>query len=135
MRKGLLWPILLVACTKSTTTPLGPKDSGTTGNDASDDAGTSDDTGVIAQDTGVVTPDTGVPYYTWWQDVEPIVSVRCQLCHANPPQFGAPRSFVEYEDTQVLINNTPAHQVMVFRIMADMNRMPPSTQPQLTDEE
>jgi hypothetical protein len=139
MRTGF-WPIafLVSACTQGTTTPLDPKDSGAGGaTDAAADSGVEPpDTGVSAPDGGV-DPDTdgGAPRYTWWQDVEPIVRDRCQLCHQNPPQFGAPRPFVEYQDTQVLIGTAPVHQVMVFRIFADQNRMPPSTQPQLSDEE
>jgi hypothetical protein len=131
MRIGWL-AFLLSGCTISGA-PLAPKDAEP---NASNDAGTSStDATTIADDSGQPIVDTGVPTYTWWQDVEPIVRARCQLCHQNPPQFGAPRPFVEYQDTQVLIENTPAHQVMVYRILADQNRMPPTTQPQLTDDE
>jgi hypothetical protein len=81
--------------------------------------------------------DSGVEYVTWWQDVQPIVAVKCQLCHAEPPQFGAPRPFVSYEDTQGThpTENTPLYDVMAFRINAPNGRMPPPSQPQLTDEE
>jgi hypothetical protein len=128
--RSLLLPLGLLACDSTPGTGLGPPDTGSTPDAA--------EIGKDAEppiDTGVVPEDTGVPYYTWWQDVEPIVRDRCQICHASPPQFGAPRAFVDYADTQVLIQGTPAHEVMVFRIHADQNRMPPSSQPQLTDEQ
>lgn len=123
-----LTALLLVACNSD---PAASPDTGTVID--------TPDTGVDDPvDTGIDAPiDTGVegPRYTWWDDVEPIVSVRCQTCHADPPQFGAPRPFVEYSHTQEELSGAPLHEVMVFRIYAEQNRMPPSSQPQLTDEE
>jgi uncharacterized membrane protein len=70
---------------------------------------------------------------TWWRDVEPIVRTRCQTCHTNPPQFGAPVPFVTYEDViRPTAAGQPYHEVMSYRIVAPSNAMPPPTQPQLT---
>lgn len=134
----------LGACSNEPTPPLTPgggndggviagADGGQPAKDAGAPAGRDAATG--GEDAAAPGPDSGLPYYTWWQDVEPIVRNKCQLCHTNPPQFGAPRPFVDYEDTQALIGTTPVHEVMVFRIFADQNRMPPASQPQLTDDE
>ncbi len=106
------------------------------------DEGTGLDMGVGPGDSGASADarlggDGGdVPRYTWWQDVEPIVAVKCQLCHTNPPLFGAPRPFVDYQDTQVELQpNVPVHEAMAFRITAEQKRMPGASQPQLTTEE
>lgn len=87
--------------------------------------------------TVIDTRDGGVAVVTWWQDVQPIVAAKCQLCHGTPPQSGAPRSFVDYVDTQILHTRqgVPLHEVMAARINAPQQRMPPPSQPQLTDEE
>ncbi|MEE2903357.1 MAG: hypothetical protein VYC39_13565 [Myxococcota bacterium] len=84
-----------------------------------------------------VDPDADVnPEYTWWQDIQPIVSEKCQLCHANPPQYGATRPLVEYSHTQrTASTGAPVHAEMVQRIYAPSSRMPPPSQPQLTEEE
>jgi uncharacterized membrane protein len=73
---------------------------------------------------------------TWWRDVEPIVRRRCQTCHTNPPQFGAPVPFVTYEDVlRPHASGQPYHEIMAYRIVAPSNAMPPPTQPQLTQPE
>ncbi len=73
---------------------------------------------------------------TWWKDVEPIVRRRCQTCHSNPPQFGAPVPFVTYEDvSRPTASGQPYHEVMAFRIVAPSNAMPPPQQPQLNQAE
>lgn len=97
----------------------------------------SDDAGIAnGEDAALPGEDAGLPYYTWWANVRPIVQARCILCHANPPQYGAPRSLVEWSDTQVLtMLGVPVHEMMSFRVNANMNAMPPPTQPQLTAEE
>lgn len=145
MRSRLLLTatLVLAACSNDRTEPPpgGESDAGVPGTDtdagepAKDAGSLGEDATVHEEDVGVSGPDSGLPYYTWWQDVEPIVGNKCQLCHTEPPQFGAPRPFVDYEHTQALIGTTPVHEVMVFRIFADQNRMPPTSQPQLTDEE
>jgi hypothetical protein len=64
------------------------------------------------------------------------VHAKCILCHANPPQFGAPRSLADWSDTQRTNTfGTPIHELMVFRIIAPQNAMPPPGQPQLSEEE
>ena len=106
------------------------------------DGGTSEDAEVPdagepePRDAGIVEPtDAGGPRYTWWQDVQPIVADRCGLCHGETPLFGAPMALAAWADTHQSLRGTPAHEVMVFRIYANQNRMPPPSQPQLTDEE
>lgn len=135
-----------VACT-SNPTPITPGDAG-----ATSDAGVVEDAGQLdqsvpdkdageAQDSGAADLGTAQdggpgPRYTWWQDVEPIVREKCQLCHQQPPQFGAPRAFVDYAHTQgPHSSGAEIHEVMAFRINAQQNRMPPTSQPQLTEEE
>lgn len=93
----------------------------------------------VARDGGEIVDnrDAGGEYYTWWGDVQPIVAAKCLLCHAEPPQFGAPRPFVDYEHTQGQhpTENAPLYDIMAARINAQNQRMPPPSQPQLTDEE
>lgn len=145
--------VLGAACseTKPTEVPTPANDAGlpiTPGDDAS--VTTHDDAAVIEpeDDAGVITPEddagtepildsgTAVPSYTWWGEVRAIVHDKCLLCHTRPPQFGAPRPFVDWADTQQTTNmNVPVHEMMAFRINAPQNAMPPPGQPQLTREE
>jgi len=84
----------------------------------------------------VPAPDGGLPTYTWWQDVQPIVAEKCQLCHADPPQYTAPRALVSYEDTQKTASTgAPVHAEMAQLIYAASSAMPPPSQPQLTEQE
>lgn len=119
--------VALVACESTPETTIEPpveRDGGTTIEDPRDAGNTIEDP-----------RDGGVAEVTWWQDVQPIVAEKCQLCHAEPPQFGAPRPFVDYDHTQVASAGTPVHEIMAARINASQQRMPPPSQPQLTDEE
>lgn len=120
------------------------RDAATTTTDGSSaaDAGPEQDAGFDTDaaetgDTGTIENDGGLPRYTWWQHVQPIVAAKCQLCHAEPPQFGAPRALVSYEDTQRLVvsSGAPVHVEMVQRIHAAQNPMPPPSQPPLTAAE
>jgi uncharacterized membrane protein len=73
---------------------------------------------------------------TWWRDIEPIIRNRCQTCHTNPPNFGAPVPFLTYEDViRPTAGGQPYHELMAYRIVAPSNAMPPPTQPQLTQPE
>ncbi|MCC7381168.1 MAG: hypothetical protein IT384_05025 [Deltaproteobacteria bacterium] len=96
-----------------------------------------EDAAASSADGGSHEGDAGLPRYTWWQDVQPIVAVKCQLCHASPPQFGAPRSLVTYADTQatVLTSGAPVHAEMAHRIRAPQSAMPPPNQPPLAEDE
>jgi hypothetical protein len=81
-------------------------------------------------------PSDAEPQVTWWGDVEPIVRARCQLCHGDPRQFGAPYGLVDYVDTQAeRMPGVRVHELMAYRVLALQNRMPPPSQPQLTSEE
>jgi hypothetical protein len=122
---AVITALALVGCGAGSSSNLDPADGGTidtgeeeTGRDAS------------ASDRAPVTTP-----YTWWNDVEPIVRARCQQCHSMPPMFGAPRALVEYLDTQVAANNIPVHELMAYRVVAPQNRMPPASQPQLTNQQ
>ncbi len=120
--------VALVACDNAPSTTIDPPDrDGGSETTEERDGGTE-----IVDDR-----DGGVPEVTWWQDIQPIVAAKCQLCHANPPQFGAPRPFVTYADTQGVHSRlaVPLHEVMSSRVNATQQRMPPPSQPQLTDEE
>lgn len=130
--------------------PTGQVDSGTPvqGEDAT--TAVDPDSGVIVtpeEDGGTTTPgedatttpadDAGeLPRYTWWGEVRAIVHEKCILCHASPPQFGAPRALFTYADTQEVTRlGVPVHEMMALRVNAPQNRMPPPTQPQLSDAE
>lgn len=119
----------LVACGESTAPPTNITPARDAGTEVVDDrdAGTE-----IVDDR-----DGGAPLVTWWQDIQPIVEQKCILCHANPPQFGAPRSLETYADTQAVHTRlgSPVHEVMSARVNATTQRMPPPSQPQLTEEE
>src|SRR5688572_10275084 len=77
--------------------------------------------------------DAGV--VTFWQDVEPIVSARCQTCHSNPPQNGAPFPIEDYGDTQLTYNDDPIHERMASRVTDDGNPMPPRPAASLPERE
>ena len=57
-----------------------------------------------------------------WCDVEPILEARCQRCHTDPPQNGAPFPLLTYADTQA--GDSPQrYEQMGAAISADF--MPP----------
>jgi hypothetical protein len=72
---------------------------------------------------------------TWYGGVQLIVRDKCWQCHRNPPRYGAPVPLVTYDDTQSLKGTRPYSEVMLERITADFNAMPPANQPQLSDLE
>jgi uncharacterized membrane protein len=75
-----------------------------------------------------------VSAYNWQEHVRPIVQAKCGLCHGAPPQFGAPRSLVTWEQMSVTHGSgVPIHRVMAERV--SRGSMPPSNQPALTQEE
>ena len=59
-----------------------------------------------------------------WCDIEPILEAKCQRCHRDPPENGAPFALLDYDDTQVM-GSVPRHQVM--RSMVSAGFMPPVT--------
>lgn len=86
-------------------------------------------------------PDAGQPAdastgYTWWSDIRPLIEERCGLCHADPPRFGAPSALASYDQ---LMADTPyaqpMHELVAFRVSAPSGRMPPPSQPQLTEDQ
>jgi hypothetical protein len=81
------------------------------------------------------TMDTG-PRYTWWQDVQPIVAAKCQLCHSSPPQYGSPMSLVTFADTRRIATTGAAiYQAMATRVTATRAPMPPPSNVPLTTQE
>lgn len=64
---------------------------------------------------------------TFWSDVQPLLADRCQMCHANPPLYGAPMALVRYEDlqAQAVSNHTlKVHQMVVKRIQPNSGQPP-----------
>jgi uncharacterized membrane protein len=53
-----------------------------------------------APDPEGIRSDTGSHEPTWCQ-VQTVLEQKCQRCHTDPPEHGAPFSLVTYEDTQV----------------------------------
>jgi hypothetical protein len=143
MPRLLLSGIALIACACTGTPSAAPPPTGGPAADAGTPRGEPDaaeneapDAGALAPDA-IALPDGALPQYTWWQDVEPIVSRKCQLCHSTPPRFGAPRALVSYADTQGIVLDTGerVHVAMARRIRAPQSAMPPPNQPPLTEEE
>ncbi len=129
--------LLLASACDGTGTPIAGLDASVAGDrvDPAPDLGVAPDATAALDATGPA-EDAGFGQYYWWQDVEPIVSTKCQLCHADPPQFTAPRPLVTYRHTQVRTGlGAPVHEEMVKRIYAPRMRMPPPSQPQLTEAE
>lgn len=61
-------------------------------------------------------------------DVEQVLRARCQGCHRQPPQFGAPMPLLTYADTQATRpGGTKVSQLM--KTLVSMNAMPPSATP------
>ena len=89
------------------------------------DTGVAIDAGV---DAGGVTGEV-----TWVRDIEPIVRVRCQPCHTQPPANGAPFSLLTYNSTQLVgTGGAPIYERMAIRVQDTNNPMPPATQPRLS---
>jgi hypothetical protein len=96
------------------------------------DASTRD--AIDQNDGGVDTPDSTITgEYTWNRDIAPIIRAKCGLCHAETPQYGAPRSLWSYEDViETNAFNQAIHELVAFRILATTGQMPPAGQPDLT---
>ena len=59
-----------------------------------------------------------------WCAALAVLETKCQRCHANPPQNGAPFALLTYEDTQALDRNgTPRFEKM--REVVESDYMPP----------
>jgi hypothetical protein len=124
-RMTTLWMRIAIGAGVLCAIGCGAKNAGTP---PTGDAGASDDASTGA--------DSGAQLYTWYQDVQPIVASHCQLCHASPPLYGAPRSLMTYADTQAAATTgEPMYQVMAYRVVARQNPMPPPGQPQLTGDQ
>jgi gluconolactonase len=80
--------------------------------------------GTVCIDEACVDPSSeGVP--TFWQDVEPILFQRCQTCHVDPPQNGAPFALVDFMDVTAAPSGTPLFRRIAARVADDGDRMPP----------
>jgi hypothetical protein len=64
-----------------------------------------------------------------WCQAEAVLEAKCQRCHANPPQNGAPFPLVTYDDTQVETAGTPRWIKMKHVVENDI--MPPTFLPDL----
>lgn len=60
-----------------------------------------------------------------WCAVQVVLAAKCQRCHSQPPQHGAPFPLVTYEDTQVLNRRGDPRFVTIEMVVAD-GFMPPS---------
>lgn len=58
-------------------------------------------------------------------DVEPIIEDRCQRCHDDPPENGAPFSLADYDATQAHYEGAPVYERMAEAVRSDS--MPPVT--------
>lgn len=55
-----------------------------------------------------------------WCQVRTVLEHKCQRCHTDPPENGAPFPLVDYEDTQVLDRaENPRFERMVAAIVSD----------------
>lgn len=64
-----------------------------------------------------------------WCQAEAVLEAKCQRCHDNPPQNGAPFPLVTYDDTQVETAGTPRWIKMKHVLESDI--MPPTFLPDL----
>lgn len=58
-------------------------------------------------------------------DVQPIVLSRCERCHGDPLEHGAPFSLADYEATQAHYEGEPIYERMARAVRTDF--MPPVT--------
>ncbi len=109
------------------------RDAGRLRREAGVDAGQRPDTGVIRRDAAV---DAGRVEYTF-ENVEPIVTAKCDECHGVPPNADAVRSLVRYQDL-VAVNavGQPIHELVAYRIFAaSWADHPRGSEDALTEEE
>ncbi len=92
--------------------------------------------GTVCFENACVDPkDADAGVVTFWQDVEPIVSTRCQTCHTDPPQNSAPFPLLDYRDTQGDSMGQPIYRVMASRVRDQGNPMPPRPNASLAPRE
>jgi len=60
-------------------------------------------------------------------DVQPIVASRCERCHAEPPEHGAPFPLTDYAATQAHYQGEPIYERMARAVRS--GAMPPVTLP------
>lgn len=112
-----------------------PPDSGVIARPMDATTGTPDTGATTPADGGVLGPDAGT-FLTWYNDVEPILAQHCFLCHASPPRFGATRSLLNWDDTQITGGDgRHVHDLMAARVSAPTHRMPPPSRPPLSPDE
>lgn len=58
-------------------------------------------------------------------EVKPIVESRCERCHGDPQEHGAPFSLADYEATQADYEGEPIYERMARAVRTDV--MPPVT--------
>jgi uncharacterized membrane protein len=59
-----------------------------------------------------------------WCSVQSVLEARCQRCHGEEPQHGAPFALVSYHDTQVVnVKGKPRYELIAAAVSGDF--MPP----------
>jgi uncharacterized membrane protein len=59
-----------------------------------------------------------------WCSVQSVLAAKCQRCHGEEPQQGAPFSLVSYHDTQVVnVKGKPRYELIAAAVSSDF--MPP----------
>lgn len=88
-------------------------------------------------DAGVIVnqPDSGPGRFTYHEDVAPILERRCGLCHGVTPKFAARTSLIRYGDMMGMYEGQPMYMAISERVGATEHRMPPPSQPQLSNSE
>jgi len=110
MRKSIILGALLIACS-GTTHDASPADDG---------------------------PPAPPPANDLPCDLDALLTNHCRMCHASPPQYGAPMPLTSYAALTAPAHSDPSHKVyelMLARTANDADPMPPSPNPRLTADE
>lgn len=74
-------------------------------------------------------PDDAGRLYTWYNDIEPLVTTYCRSCHGQPQLNNAPMPLLTYEDTTgPSANGEPMYRAMARRVGDVNSPMPPRGQ-------
>jgi hypothetical protein len=68
-------------------------------------------------------------------DIATLLATRCQQCHSDPPQYGAPMPLVTYADLVAPRGGTRTIDLAAARVSSDTSPMPPPPNARLTDDE
>lgn len=72
-------------------------------------------------------------------DVDAVLAGKCRTCHSDPPEMYAPMPLLTWQHVQAPAparnDGSAVYERIAVRIHDDKFPMPPTTQPQLTDDE